>query len=587
MGGRLASEDLPVEELLSGRYAFRIPPFQRDYAWTKTEAVQLVDDIAAALDDQERTGNTTPYFLGTMLFVDLGGGEAGPRLVEVVDGQQRLTTLTILFAVLRDLAPAPEQPGLHALIAGRGGATFQLQIKAADTVHFAAAIQTPGAARQPHAAGDAGGRPSRQSIEDIRRELHARLRRDFTSEERQKLAQFALSHCRVLVVSSDDFDYAYQIFLTINDRGKRLTVGDIFRGEILGPLDGDQRRRFERVIEEMDKYLDEAEQTRTRGKTFFSHLAAIYGWSGKGIVRELRRAVGQLGGPRAFAGDVFAPMAEAYLRIKSGAAAGGVPAEIAHWLNALNWLERHGDDDWIPAAMLALVRLKDDPAALSSCLAEIDRFAHGLMALGCGRPARQRHFAPIVKRMLSSEAMPDPRALFVITPQDQRQILRCIAVRLHALDSPTCRLVLLRLDAAVSGRPLSAYQRWLDPALSAAQRLTVEHVLPRGEVTSGEWASLFPRSRRRQAVAECLGNLALVTERQNQAARQGVFKQKQQVFFADGAHPIHLTDLMRGERVWDQTAIEHRYMTMMQAAQRLWRLDGPIPPCPAAVRKSQ
>jgi hypothetical protein len=111
-------------------------------------------------------------------------------------------------------------------------------------------------------------------------------------------------------------------------------------------------------------------------------------------------------------------------------------------------------------------------------------------------------------------------------------------------------------------------------------------VLPRGEVTSGEWASLFPRSRRRQAVAECLGNLALVTERQNQAVRQVAFKQKQQVFFAEGRHPIHLTDVLRDERVWDQAAIERRYVPMMQAAQRLWRLEGPIPPCPAAVRKA-
>jgi hypothetical protein len=598
MRGRLASEDLSIEELLSGRYAFRIPPFQRDYTWSRAEAVQLVDDIALALDDLERTGNATPYFLGTMLLVgpNSGNGEgtsqhseppAPPRPVEIVDGQQRLTTLTILFAVLRDLAPDREKANLHRLIASpadSAGQPFQLQIKAADAGFFQAAIQTPGAARQAHSEPASGNNVSRRNIEDIRKEFVAKLRREFTAEGRRKLAEFARAQARVLMVASDDFDYAYQIFLTINDRGKRLTVGDIFRGEILGPLDVGQRRRFERVIEEMEKYLDPAESTRTRGKTFFSHLAAIYGWSGKGIVQELRRAVARFGGPRGFASEVFAPMAEAYLFIKRGGREASGPGEVEHWLTALSWLERHGDDDWVPAAMLGLSRLGHDPARLAAFLEELDRFAHGLMALGCGRPARRRHFTPIVKQILDSRQMPDPRTLFIITPDDQRQILRTIATRLHTLDPPTCKLVLLRLDAAVSERPLAAYRQWLNPSLPQAQRLTVEHVLPRGEVSGSGWEPLFPKRTRRQAITECIGNLVLVTEQQNQVAQQAEFALKQQVFFAEGQHPIFLTDRLRSEQVWDQAAIERRYQPMMQAAQRLWRLEGPIPDCPTASR---
>ncbi|HXF55506.1 MAG TPA: DUF262 domain-containing HNH endonuclease family protein [Hyphomicrobiaceae bacterium] len=584
MQGRLASEDLSVAELLSGRFAFTIPPFQRDLTWTKSEAGQLLDDIASALDDVERTGRKTPYFLGTMLFVT-GEGEDGkrrtqPRLVEVVDGQQRLTTLTILFAVLRDLAPAEERVALHALIASpasnSGG--YQLQLKDGDSGFFQAAIQAPGAARQRHTTPADASNVSRRNIEDIRRELVARLGREFSAEERSRFATFARRHCRVLVVTADDFDYAYQIFLTINDRGKRLTVGDIFRGEILGPLDGAQRRRFEQVIEEMDKYLDAAESTRVRGKTFFSHLAAIYGWSAKGIVQELRRAVARHGGPRAFAAEVFAPMAEAYLDVKRRGA--GKAESIEQQLTALTWLEQHGDDDWVPAAMLGLVRLKHDSARLAQYLEELDRFAHGLMALGCGRPARKRHFVPALRRILASPEMPDPKTLFVIAPGDQRQILRRMATRLHLLDPPTCRLVLLRLDAAVSGRPLAAYQHWLDARLPASQRLTVEHVLPRGGIKDGEWQRLFPNWAHRQVVSECIGNLVLVTEQQNQSARQAEFKAKQEIFFTDGPHPIHLTDLLRQERTWDQAAIERRHQLMMQAAQRLWRLEGPIPACP-------
>ncbi|CAN0405503.1 unnamed protein product, partial [Phaeothamnion confervicola] len=115
MRQRLTATDISIEELLDGAYAFTVPAYQREYAWTREEAIQLVDDIAAVIEDVERDGASTPYFLGTMLLIEPAMATERPRPVEVVDGQQRLITLSILFSVLRDMAGEAEAAAIDVL----------------------------------------------------------------------------------------------------------------------------------------------------------------------------------------------------------------------------------------------------------------------------------------------------------------------------------------------------------------------------------------------------------------------------------------------------------------------------------------
>lgn len=593
MDQRLLTVETSVEDLLSGHYAFSIPPFQRDYAWSRKEALELLDDIEQALEAMQRDGTDTPYFLGTMLFVANNHSneshEHSAFSVDVIDGQQRLITLAILFAVLRDINDDPvEKDALDALIAARRPAAYpyQLRIKGADEKFFADAILAPGAARKGQRGEVIGSDAGRRNIERNRSSLHHRLLRQTTREQRAAIAKFAREQTRVLVVTTDDFDYAYQIFLTINDRGKRLTVEDIFRGEILGPLDVDQRRRFSRVVEEMDRYMDAEEKSRGRGKTFFTHLAAAYGWADKKIVTGLRRAVEARGGPRRFAAEVFSPMAEAYLAIKSAGAS--LPAdtfsdEVRHWLTALAWLERYGDDDWIGVAMVGLARLDRTGPALPRFLRALDRFAHGLLTLGCGRAARQKLYAPVL-RALAVETMPaDPASLLELSKSDEAFIVKSMATRLHERDPQLARLVLIRLDAEISGRPLAHYAPLLDPSVPRSARLTVEHVLPQGGVPEdGRWAALFPRKLRRPAIAQCIGNLVLVSEAINREADQLEFSAKKRIYFGESVspHALALTDELRAVEEWTEDVVKLRYARLTEALRKLWGFEGMMPTYP-------
>ncbi|MGP7733630.1 DUF262 domain-containing protein [Oceanimonas smirnovii] len=87
---------LSVKKLLNGDDAYLIPMYQRNYAWEEEEITQLIEDVFDYLH------RSSPYYIGTLV-VDASRGYSGKTLYEVVDGQQRLTTLTLLAIYLRNL----------------------------------------------------------------------------------------------------------------------------------------------------------------------------------------------------------------------------------------------------------------------------------------------------------------------------------------------------------------------------------------------------------------------------------------------------------------------------------------------------
>ena len=88
-----------VGDLLSESNVFRMPIFQRPYSWNEETALELLGDI---IDAMERAGKRrSSYFLGPIILAR----KSSKTPYDIVDGQQRLVTLTAALAVLRDLSP--------------------------------------------------------------------------------------------------------------------------------------------------------------------------------------------------------------------------------------------------------------------------------------------------------------------------------------------------------------------------------------------------------------------------------------------------------------------------------------------------
>jgi len=101
MAKTLEAHDKLIREIFEGSYQFEIPDYQRPYAWTTEQATELFDDLYSAMQDARAAGASSQYFLGSIVLIK---ADRDPKSF-VVDGQQRLSTLTILLAVLRVLMP--------------------------------------------------------------------------------------------------------------------------------------------------------------------------------------------------------------------------------------------------------------------------------------------------------------------------------------------------------------------------------------------------------------------------------------------------------------------------------------------------
>lgn len=101
-----ASEN-SLANLLQMKAQFTIPIYQRAYSWTQKQCQQLWDDIFAAGGDDERHG----HFIGSIVYISDSGPLAKLSRPVVIDGQQRLTTVSILMAAIRNHLRKPGEEG--------------------------------------------------------------------------------------------------------------------------------------------------------------------------------------------------------------------------------------------------------------------------------------------------------------------------------------------------------------------------------------------------------------------------------------------------------------------------------------------
>lgn len=109
--GILPPELKSIEQLFTGDARFRVPQYQRSFAWGADEVEELWDDVLAAM------GRKNDYFIGTLV---LQSNKQG--LFEIIDGQQRLTCISMIFSAVRNAFRARNDSREEKVFAGFLGA---------------------------------------------------------------------------------------------------------------------------------------------------------------------------------------------------------------------------------------------------------------------------------------------------------------------------------------------------------------------------------------------------------------------------------------------------------------------------------
>lgn len=558
---------LSISELLSGPYLLNIPLFQRPYSWGREQAEQLLDDLLEAAGIPSDDEAEPAYFLGAVVLMDAPGAETvklSPKMTArefgVIDGQQRLVTLMTLLAVLRDLETDPKkvvskrvQSMLIAQLGTRFFRTerFRLHLSTRERAVFEDNVLLSGSSVLP--ANIASPTLPEATLLEVRDRFKAVLE-ELTNSARAKLADFIADRCFVVVIVGNDIDRSHQMFVVLNERGRKLQRNDILKSDILARMSSGDAKWAVRMWDEMSAELGEGFEP------FFAHLRTIYGHGRLQIVSGVRQVIRDSGGSEAFFKEVFLPLAKSYSLIRSGGK-NVLPLEMQRLLTYLNRLP---EADWAPAAIFALKDWKRDPARALFLLSEIERLAVLTRLLCAGSGKRVRRFADLIRVIRSGEPIDKSHPVLQLT----RDEVRGIAFHLkdfHKRNPKVCKLLLLRL-----GDELSGTMDAVDP-----DHYTIEHVLPQRPAASSPWRQLFPSTEERGQLVESLGNLVLITQQENDRARNASWDDKKQIYSkgSSQAPMLAITRDVIDEREWRQGQIEAREERLVGLIDRIWRTD--------------
>lgn len=84
-----------IKEIFNGQYKYVVPLYQRNFAWRQEHIEQLLQDVYEAYNTYKRNNNTGNYFIGSLVVLKRSNGD-----FEVIDGQQRLTTLSLITKIM-------------------------------------------------------------------------------------------------------------------------------------------------------------------------------------------------------------------------------------------------------------------------------------------------------------------------------------------------------------------------------------------------------------------------------------------------------------------------------------------------------
>jgi hypothetical protein len=572
MAKTLTAHEQPITKICSDDYVFRIPGYQRPYAWTTEHSQELLDDL---LTFMKAAGgpieDMPPYFLGSIVLIK----KEGASEADVVDGQQRLTTITILLAAIRASVDATHAAEVTPLIYEKGSAIrgtkdqFRLTLRERDSEFFQTYVQREDGVNKLLTLTD----ELSDSQANIRANATLYMQRlaQLPEADRLRLAQFAVTRCYLVVVATPDLDSAYRIFSVLNSRGLDLAATDILKAEIIGGIPAGQRDDYTKKWEDAEEDLGREPFT-----DLFSHIRMVYRrLKPQGtLIKEFKEHVTELAHPAQFIDDVLLPMTKAYAEMIAESYESTTHADIVN--EHLKWLNRLEFTDWVPPALAFTTRHRQEPAAMAAFFRDLERLAYALLIQKAGINERIERFSKLTIAIANGANLSDDLSPLQLTPTEQYTVYtRLDGMFYETFNARARTTILLRLDTLLSG----------GGAKYDYQTITAEHVLPQNPPANSNWLTWFPSENERLLWVHRIGNLALLTRKKNSAASNYEFDKKKQSYFArGGVSPFVLTTQVLDKKEWTPAIVSDRQKQLLKLLENHWRLQNKKQPAAAVAQ---
>jgi uncharacterized protein with ParB-like and HNH nuclease domain len=530
----IKSEKILVKDIFSTMW-FRIPEYQRPYIWGKDEINDLLDDLTFAQTekpDQE-------YFLGSFVFqAKRAGSDSGQQFDEndLLDGQQRMTTLLMLFACIRDMCTNPDvQDACVSSIFQKGNLINKIPERTRITFAIRESVQDFVDTYVKKANGtlesDALNEIARSKDDPSLRNMAAAILeiQKYLKENNVNLLEFLtfLSNNVLLIyVATEDLDDAFRLFTILNDRGVPLRNSDILKSQNLGELHTDkEKEKYAKMWEEtegelgddFDRFLNHIRTILVKEKARLSLLDEfehkIYN------PREKDKASGQPKPALLKKGKETFELIERYLKVfnslfeNDNYSSTGNNFRFDNLLKVM--LNGLPSTDWVPP--LLRYNEKFGYNKIMKFLELLDNKFSADWIVQYTPTMRIENMNQIIKLIETSSSVDDVLGNDVFDFDKDSFV---IAIDSAVYGRRFTRYLLLKLD----------YLYHDDSHKMSIETLSVEHLLPQHPADDSQWKMDFTDQQRKEWT-DRIGNLVLISTRKNTSQGRLDYTDKKTKYF--------------------------------------------------------
>lgn len=537
----LTSQIFNIATILTRKAALKVPRYQRPYTWSDREVRELIQDLWRAFKR-----NAPFYFIGQIVLVKNHGK------LEISDGQQRLATLTMIFAYVRDRLPARIQQYQSLIMDGDNP---RLILREEDASFYRGYVQEAGhmSALASHAEI---GIDSKDLLCAAARTIDTELK-SIDDKELDNFMSYVARSCTLNVVDADERGCAQTVFNTLNKRGSPLSGADIIKSDLLensrlSDAEADAAARKWEQIEDMFERENFAKLLYV-----IPFLLTGERLLSPGDLAAFRAAVDQAGGVRTFLFDQLPRYAHALRSIFACAVdVGPASADVNRRIKMMSQVEAW---DWAPAAIAFLAEHSGEPERALRFFQALDRFTFACELSVIDNRLQEGRYARAVKHCDDDKMLYGPRGALELTDAEHLKFIATLN-KSRKRDRQR-RLLLIRLEAALDGGHL----------LEMTDDVTVEHILPKAG--GAWWNERFPDAGMRTELANLIGNLTLISFAQNSTADTKPYPEKRRIFLNTPGAPVHgLTKDIEEATDWTRDVIERRQERLIRILCEDWGL---------------
>ena len=559
----ISGKEYPLFKIFSDDFEFRIPAYQRPYAWTETETGELFDDLYSFFESE----TTDNYFLGSIVLVK----NEKETKASVIDGQQRLTTLTILLAVITDSYQDPvSRSNLKNYIQSQENAFVGIEAKprlflrGKEQGFFRKYIQdiNLGAldSLDPTTLDTEAKKHIRANCLLLRKLVKETFGND--SDKLTEFSTFILTRCYLVAVYTSSEESAFRIFSVMNSRGLDLLPIDIIKSDTIGKMPESDRDIYTAKWEEMENKAGREgfNEVITHTRTLF-----VKERPKKNLLEEFKESVLPKTTPKSLIDNYLEPYTEAYLRLKNCAyQSTRNAAEINHYLG---WLNKTNNYDWMPPAIKFLTEHPNDPEYFAWFVKKLERLASYLLITARDLNQRFDRYKWLIVEMdeKPDTDMNDKLKSIELEESEKKAFADALNGEIYLMPALRRNYIIQRLDTFVSA----------GGATYNTKLFTIEHILPQNPNPESEWMQLWQDAEQRRYWLNRIANLVPLTRQKNSAAQNYDFATKKNKYFkgANGTTSYALTTQVLNTDKWTPEVVESRQAALLGVFCDNWELD--------------